>query len=208
MSAQDDKDKVKKEIDRLLEQYEKEKESQDLNVNVKVDTSQIQKELMSWRLLKKRAVSKAKELGLDVSEEEIEDYEDYLELARKAREKMEEIEIENLKQDLDVEGVKSSVPSGSVPLSSQQTGKTPEFESYRDMYKFLYKQAHSQDKETRQEAQAILDKMFEKWARGMKNPAYRGFELEDKEFSIEKWREELNKEARAKRGVKTEEGED
>jgi len=47
--------------------------------------------------------------------------------------------------------------------------------------------------------------MFSKWVKGMRNPAYRGFELEDKEFSIEKWREELNKEARRKRGLKDEE---
>lgn len=199
----EEKDKTKEEIDRLLEQYEKEK--QNIDVNVKVDTSQIQKELMSWRLLKKRAVSKARELGLDVSEEEIEDYEDYLELARKAREKMEEIEIENLKQDLDVEGIKSSVPSGSVPLSSQQTNEPLKFSSYKEMYRFLYRQLHSQDRETREEAKKVLDEMFRKWTKGMKNPAYRGFEVSDKEFSITEWRERLNKEARAKRGVKTEE---
>jgi len=203
MSAQDDKDKVKKEIDRLLEQYEKEKESQDLNVNVKVDTSQIQKELMSWRLLKKKFVKKAHELGIeDINEDDIEDFADLEALSEKMNEKKLELELEEFQN---VKSSSKSTPKGTIPLSSQQTNEPLEFESYRDMYKFLYKQAHSQDKETRQEAQAILDKLFSKWVKGMRNPAYRGFEVEDKDFSIEKWREELNKKARRKRGLKDEE---
>ena len=117
---------------------------------------------------------------------------------------MQEIEIENLKQDLDVNDIHSGVPSGNVPLSSQQIGKSPQFESHKDLINFLYKQAHSTDKETREEAQKILDRLFEKWAKGMKNPAYRGFEVEGG-FSVEKWREDLAKEERAKRGVKEEE---
>jgi len=132
-----DKDKTKKEIDRILAEYEKEQQNQPIDVNVKVDTSEIERELMSWRLLKKKAVKRARELGLDVDESDIKDLADFEELSRKANEKLQELEIENLKQDLDVEGIKSSVPSGNVPLSSQQTGKPLEFESYRDMYKKL-----------------------------------------------------------------------
>lgn len=199
----EEKDKTSKEINRLLEQYEKEQQSQDLNVNVKVDTSQIQKELMSWRLLKKKFVKKAQELGIeDVTEDDIQDYSDLEDLSEKMNEKKLELELEEF------QNVKSSsrTPSGSVPLSSQQTNEPLEFETHKEMINFLYKQSHSNDRETREEAQKILDKLFEKWARGFKDPAYRGFSIEDKEFSIEKWRKQLAEEEKRKRGVETEEG--
>ena len=166
----------------------------EIDVNITYNQDLI-KHAASFILFKRRLVKEAQKLGLPANEEELQTYDDVMEL-------LEDIQTAKGLSRLEQEEFSSirSAPSGTAPLTPAQKGEEntdTEFETFEDMLNFLYRKQKSGTSEEQKGAKAILDKLFEKWWRGQKNPAYKGFEIEGKQTF-----KDIEKEMRKRRLLK------
>jgi len=176
-------------------------ENKKINLDVEINPENL-KEVFSWRQIRKDLVKQAQAVGIDITEENIQDYSDFKFWSHKVNEKLLEIEAQDVLAEIEGEDVnlRSEAPSGSAPLTPAQTGEQTsdlEFESLEDMINFLYRKEKAGTSEEREGAKAVLDKLFEKWWKGQKNPAYKGFEIEGKQT----WKD-VEKEMRKRRLLK------
>ena len=178
------------------EEINEEEKSKGKNITVDINYNQdLIKHAASFILFKRRLVKEARKLGLPASEEELQTYDDVMEL-------LEDIQTAKGLSRLEQEEFSSirSAPSGSAPLTPAQKGEEDtdtEFESLEDMISFLQRKEKAGTSEEHKGAKAILDKLFEKWWRGQKNPKYRGFEIEGKQTF-----KDIEKEMRKRRLLK------
>lgn len=135
-----------------------------IHVNVKIDEEKTWKANAFAQIIKHK-VEQARELGLDVSEDQIRSEGDLMNLRRSMEER--KLEIAEEKESI----VRRRTPSGVVPLrASDLEGyyNENEYSSYSEMFADLHRKLHHGDKFEKAKAKEILGKLSVKGLKALK----------------------------------------
>jgi len=184
----------------------KRKKGEKREIEVTIDTSSMEalvgkiKDLepkaQGFKDLAQNLARKCRDVGLDVDSSQIKSAEDFKDTVQKLYQKKEE--NEGIPINLEKKG-----SDGQIPLSQQSGSGVREFSSQEEMFDSLRARTRSGSETERREAQLILDELFKKTLKGMKE--IRGYKTSYEGQSSE--RDKLNKMFRKSRKKEEDENE-
>lgn len=185
---------------KILQQRQKSKAQ--LDVNVKVDPKIIE-DAAGFRKIAEKLSKESQRLGLDVKSNEITPYNltEHIEKMNESRFAQEGREQRKAEAAADL--VDKGKGVGQATLSQQSGGSKLEFDSTEQMLDYLRQQSRSQNEDIAKESQAIMDEIFQKGLRGMREGRVRGsYQHKKDESPLKKLRKEHQLEALLKKAEK------
>lgn len=185
-----------------LEQKRKKKKEIEVTVNTSGleeligKIKDLEPQARGFKDLAQNLARKCRDVGLDIDSSQIRSAEDFKDTVQRLYQKKEEGE------GIEVRFEKKG-GSGQIPLSQQSGSGSREYSSQEEMFDSLRARTRSGSETERREAQAILDELFKKTLRGMKE--IRGYRTDYEGKSSE--RDKLNRMFRKSRKKEEDENE-